>query len=426
VRFLFLADPVKSWSWFGETAGRRKQMIEAGLATFELQKWHEQALAQWTSECRLTLATQEPADVARLTGCWPVLIMDLFQFAHPSLRTSIALPKLAESLKDPAQCSAILAAMGFEDSRVAREVLNAIGGNGNNADDVHEYLNDDAAYSSRTIARALNWAEKLIGSVTAAGITIHSPCMRLHRWSGCVEPLDMLLYVSERIPGDTMTRIERDAAVSVVANLALWDPMIADRLLGQPLATILEPGDTLAEIARERGWLGSDIAASWEQGNVDRFDDANRKHSAWLAAGGDLDEIARRVWRGQISVLFPFIEERRLDLLDVLLPHLNLPCERVGLDGVIRHVTEARRLEMTDLSRQISSLNLAYVGELGRLVRHLKSVRNSLAHFAQQGLAVRAEELSRPEIRDWRGVLARFQSQTAAPTRARSGTGHQS
>jgi hypothetical protein len=103
-----------------------------------------------------------------------------------------------------------------------------------------------------------------------------------------------------------------------------------------------------------------------------------------------------------------------------------LPLERTGPDGVVRQVTEARRLEMADLSRQISSLSLAYVGEIGRLVRQLRRVRNSLAHFARQGLAVRAEELSGPEIRDWRGVLERFQSQSAAPIRARSATGRQS
>jgi hypothetical protein len=122
-------------------------------------------------------------------------------------------------------------------------------------------------------------------------------------------------------------------------------------------------------------------------------------------------------------VLFPFIEERRLDLLDVLQPHLSLPCDRVGLDGVTRQVSEARRLEMADLSRQISSLSLANAGELGRLVRQLRSVRNSLAHFAQRGLAVRAEELARPEIRDWRGVLERFRSQTASPTCVHPTTG---
>lgn len=266
----------------------------------------------------------------------------------------------------------------------------------------------------------------LVGPVAAAGITINSPCMRLHRWSGCVKPLDLLLYVSERIPGDAVSRVERDTAVSVVANLALWDPHVADRLLVQPLAAVLNPGDTLAEIARERGWPGSNIATSWESGIVDRYADTDRKHSAWLAAAGDLDEIARRVWRGQVSVLFPFIEERRLDVLDVLLPHLILPLERTGPDGVVRQVTEARRLEMADLSRQISSLSLAYVGEIGRLVRQLRRVRNSLAHFARQGLAVRAEELSGPEIRDWRGVLERFQSQSAAPIRARSATGRQS
>jgi hypothetical protein len=161
VRFLFLADPVKTWSWFGETAGRRKQMIEAGLATFELQKWHDQALAQWTSECRLILTPEEPADIGRLTGHWPILIMELFRLAHPSLRMSVATPKLTESLQNPAHCSAVLADMGFASSSVGREVLNAIGCNPTTAADVRDYFNDDAVYSNKTIARAFDWAEKL-------------------------------------------------------------------------------------------------------------------------------------------------------------------------------------------------------------------------------------------------------------------------
>jgi hypothetical protein len=136
-------------------------MIEAGLATFELQKWHEQALAQWASDCRLVRTAQELSEAGHLTGCWPILIMEMFRLAQPTLRISSAAAKLAEYRRNPAHCLAVLADMGFQASAAAQEVVNAIGGNPTTAADVHDYFNNDAVYSVKTITRALDWAEKL-------------------------------------------------------------------------------------------------------------------------------------------------------------------------------------------------------------------------------------------------------------------------
>ena len=77
----------------------------------------------------------------------------------------------------------------------------------------------------------------------------------------------------------------------------------------------------LRTIAIERGWKPDAPAElRWELGIEDSIGGRRRPHSAFVALCGDGTEIDRRLWRAQLRVLFPAIEEVRLALLPRVAP----------------------------------------------------------------------------------------------------------
>lgn len=250
----------------------------------------------------------------------------------------------------------------------------------------------------------------LEGELAGQEAMVRSPSLRVIRWSGAANALDALLYASERIQDNSLTPLQRQVATHVIANLALWDPAVADRLVCEPLHRILTPCPILNEIARERGW--QDVSCdghSWECGTADWFDNATREHSAALVHCGLMDRILARVWRGEVAVLFPFIEERRQDLLGHLAGEMRLPYEKSrGPHRAPTQITTPQRLEISDISHQLAGQGRRRDTEIGRLVWQLATLRNRLAHFAETGSPVNAAELSSTELNDWLGILERF------------------
>ena len=251
----------------------------------------------------------------------------------------------------------------------------------------------------------------LIGDLAESSLGAHSQCLRIHRWQGRIHHLDMLLYAAARVPEDSMTALQREVAVAVIANLALWDPAVVHRLCEQPLQRIFSPEDTLSKLARERNWSSSEMAdcdSTWHNGTQDNFDNSMKAHSAWLCQAGEIHEVRRRIWRGQVAILFPFIEERRQDLLRALAAELILPSTKLRGDRPPEVINQANRLEIADLRRQLSQLGLRHGTEIGAFVEGLERMRNGLAHFADTGVPISAEQLSTPEMKNWQTVLDRF------------------
>lgn len=121
--------------------------------------------------------------------------------------------------------------------------------------------------------------------------------------------------------------------------------------------------------------------------------------------------MARRVWRGQVSVLFPFVEERRQDVIEILRNSLEIPYLKMRPGSATPNViTKVERLEIGDVLRQLAAQGRSDSTELGRLVRSLTQIRNKLAHFAETNMPLDASALRSPEMRDWAGILRRFAS----------------
>ncbi len=211
-------------------------------------------------------------------------------------------------------------------------------------------------------------------------------CLAVHAWQGIVSRFDMLLFTAGILPDTRLGHaVERQLMIACVANLALWDPEVAEMLIELPLASILSPHTALSEYARARSWERVPPAdTSWCRGMRETIDGADELHSALCLHDAAQRRIERRIWSAQVGTLLPLVEEQRQDLLVRLRRHLAVPF--VTPEGGT--VADLQDLEighiywqLTDLRRQgIRDTTLHLDSMIGR-VNALRQIRNDLAHL---------------------------------------------
>lgn len=173
--------------------------------------------------------------------------------------------------------------------------------------------------------------ERTLFCVRLVGAAANNPpqvaaSLALHRWAGVVDLLDMLVYTSTIMPERALVGVKRRVAIAMVAQLALWDPAISDLLVRLSLRELTQPYEILNAIAHNRGWDATNPSLdTWHEGKLCFFEGQERLHSAAIGCRNQKNEIERRIWSGQMSILFPFIEERRQTLLNELRAFLKTP-----------------------------------------------------------------------------------------------------
>jgi hypothetical protein len=175
-----------------------------------------------------------------------------------------------------------------------------------------------------------------------------------------------------------MSPIERRLAISLIAGMALWDPSASERLVQESIDILMNPRPILVDIARERGWTPADEPASgWHRGMSDCFEGRTQPHSAMLAIADDTNELNSRIWKAEVSVVLPHLEEQRREILSRYGRLLKLPfITRFG-----EVITDAFDLEFAHIASQLGGL----VGRVDFRTRHsierMAAVRNKLAHI---------------------------------------------
>ncbi len=167
--------------------------------------------------------------------------------------------------------------------------------------------------------------------------------------------------------------LEEEIRVHVAAELALWDFELCNFLCDSKLTELLNPQHLLlryAEIQKgEDQTTDAFFKPAWSSGKYNRKPPV---HSVLVARSGNINELNRRVWRGQVQTLFPLIEEQRCLLIEQL---------RKRAPAILRLFNEA------DGPIEIGPLHAAMCGfqkcpaDLKKLAWHLKEMRNELAHL---------------------------------------------
>ena len=199
----------------------------------------------------------------------------------------------------------------------------------------------------------------------------------LHDADDSVWPSDTACLVSAGVT-DSACRLHRLVHVAVAAELAGTDLELAGRLAGVGLRDLMRPQEILADRARELGWqpaMSVNHAAETWHGR-------HRRHSSFEVLAGNIPEIDRRIWRGQVQALFPLVEELRLQLVSQVRYLLRLPLQTEW--GVVEDAEDLEVGPLHYLLKQAQAPRSAV-----HLARILKSLRHDLAHLRP----VRIEDL---------------------------------
>lgn len=173
---------------------------------------------------------------------------------------------------------------------------------------------------------------------------------------GLVGPLDGMAFAAVHLTDADSLPIRIKAAVAV--EVGGWDLCLTEQLLDLPMNEAIRPDLCLDK------WISADDNVSVQQ--LDRWGGEMTHHAAWLARNDSIS-LTKRVWRGQLGVLFPWIEERRRE---VIARHLGL-----------LQVTEASmpEVEMLDWGPIAIQLGNSPKG-CPKSVQSARIIRNELAH----------------------------------------------
>jgi len=232
-------------------------------------------------------------------------------------------------------------------------------------------------------SRSCSILERTVFCVLIAGeFASHCPaadvCLANHAWRGHVDFLDMILFSSSLLRTLEIPPVLRQLAIQTLARIALWDPGVARRLVGEGLSAILNPAEVLKEIGTERGWhlLQQVTGDGWEKGITTYFEGKEVAHSAFLALQPSDREIRRRLWSAQVAVIYPYIEEERILILDRIGHMLPKSFETRYGDVVL----DRYDLELSHILHLVKSRNTPIGRSLLRKIEVLKNVRDALSH----------------------------------------------
>lgn len=199
--------------------------------------------------------------------------------------------------------------------------------------------------------------------------------LSLKRFNAHFFRIDGVLQMETLLPRGGHTAVERDLLVSVGVELAGCDGKLAKAIAEAGSSFLTAPLQVLQRYGECLAWSSEDLGCGGlAKGCEEVFDGKQRWHSSALALRNDDAELLRRIWHGQIRVLFPFIEEQRIVLAGIVEPFLNLP-----IDTVSGRAEQAIDLEVGEMLYHLREKRLP--SGVWDALQCLRAMRNDLAHL---------------------------------------------
>lgn len=188
-------------------------------------------------------------------------------------------------------------------------------------------------------------------------------------WDGALDDVDLLLFASEHLRDRSDNILLRSLLATSVARVASWDFDTAAMLVEESNEVILNPTELLRGIAIDKGWT-AETPFDWGLGTASG---AGIAHAARAAIDCPPIEINQRLWSAQLSVLLPWIETCRHEMVAA-----NVYEVKRLLRGSGGKDADPYELELKDLSWLFSRRGAD--GEIRRTFKQLQIARNHLAH----------------------------------------------
>jgi hypothetical protein len=211
---------------------------------------------------------------------------------------------------------------------------------------------------------------------------VHSPPaavgLSCRRWDGWLRRNDMQLY-SNSCVRERKSGLETDLTAALISELGGWDPALCEYLADFNLDELIQPAQLLETFAAGKGWCfqpGPYDEASWSNGLWQTYLGKQTPHTAFGAFLLGQRFLNRLLWKAEIVILMPYIEEQRQVLIERYRSHLRLP--HYSKYGVINDVYD---LEIGMLEWLLNQSGVPSKATLD-FISNLKLARNQLSHLA--------------------------------------------
>ena len=223
------------------------------------------------------------------------------------------------------------------------------------------------AHASRSVPRLRRTLFIAPVGADTTGDSFGDVALMVHEWAGVVDEMDLTFLANDRLRTRGIRGTLRMLLVMTIARVAAWDFNTAERLANASAEDILDPSNLLRSEASARGWV-CETPRSVSRGTVS----ARGVVHAALASISEPDEIQRRIWSAQVSVLLPVIEVQRQALVK---EYQHQIAEELRRDG---RAEDPEELEIRDLAFLFR--RVGFDRDVGYRVEDLRLARNALAH----------------------------------------------
>lgn len=240
-------------------------------------------------------------------------------------------------------------------------------------------------------------------------------CLTVIKYQDRISDLDLELFFTHNLNYNSPPTLISKLICSILTQLGNDEESFCRFLLAQSESNVFKPIEILKQYAKLKGWekykfkaienLKTDEESLYLSAGILYLRDKRLTyHSAFLGLYDKTTELDRRIWTGQVKILFPFVEIIRQQLLAKLRDAgiLTVPHRKKTTSGYIE-ILNYYDLEIGDILYQLNlskNRHHALYFKLNKLVEVLKEIRDSVSHLNPIGyeLANKEELLYYEEI----------------------------
>jgi len=192
-------------------------------------------------------------------------------------------------------------------------------------------------------------------------------------WKKLVRETDVRHYVDDIEEVSEANRLLNRVRKSIIVELGRTDLELVGYLCRFSLKEILASELLLRRFRQESSWMRENNIF-WDRGAKLQWDDREEYHSCYLESTNQLSEVRRRIWKAQIVSVFPFLENRRCEIVQRIRDFL--PKSFLSVTGEVKDVES---LELGEIMFELNKLKRPH--PITSEVRHLRAIRHELAHL---------------------------------------------
>ncbi len=227
------------------------------------------------------------------------------------------------------------------------------------------------------LCREINTKQRTVFCIVLTGINPinNTPksevALSIHKWDNIIKFRDKLLFASYCFEGSNISPHLLDLAISVTVKIADWDYELYLLLSDLSIEDILSPEQTLEELNLERNWVSEYVLLDEDSGWAEGMFNDNSIHSALLLYQQQIN-LNKLIWSGELMILFPFIEEKKI----IILERYKNVIEKINTKE------DNELIEIKDLHNYIKHNPSMFNNQnLEKMVRIFRMMRNKLAHL---------------------------------------------